>query len=98
MILPETPSLAGDYNANGTVDAADYTVWRDLAPGPGILLNDATPGTVSAADYDVWRTHFGQTAGSGAGAGSNTAVPEPATVTLVILATTGWCLRRGEIA
>ena len=23
------PSLAGDYNGDGVVDAADYTVWRD---------------------------------------------------------------------
>ena len=23
------PPLTGDYNADGTVDAADYTVWRD---------------------------------------------------------------------
>jgi PEP-CTERM motif len=98
MILPETPALAGDYNANGTVDAADYTVWRDLAPGPGILLNDATPGTVSAADYDVWRAHFGQTAGSASGASATTAVPEPSTLLLLTIAAAGWCLCRGRAA
>jgi hypothetical protein len=93
-ILPETPALAGDYNANGVVDAADYVVWRQLPSGPGILANDATPGTISSADYDVWRAHFGQTAGSGSGASANSAVPEPATMILLVLAAAGWYLRR----
>jgi PEP-CTERM motif len=93
MILPETPALAGDYNANGVVDAADYVVWRDRPSGPGILVNDATPGTVSSADYDTWRTHFGQTGGSGAGSTLplppstlDSAVPEPASLLLLGLA------------
>ena len=47
----------------GTVDAADYVLWRNGGP----LQNDATPG-VQPADYDVWAAHFGQTAGIGAGA------------------------------
>jgi hypothetical protein len=84
IILPEIPTLAGDYNANGVVDAADYVVWRNAVAGPGILLNDATPGTVSAADYDTWRAHFGQTT-SGAGASVNAGVPEPATTVMLIV-------------
>jgi hypothetical protein len=83
-IMPETPTLPGDYNANGVVDAADYTVWRDLPSGPGILANDATPGSVSASDYDVWKMHFGQAVGSGAGA--TDAVPEPESIVLLALA------------
>jgi hypothetical protein len=82
-ILPETPTLAGDYNANGVVDAADYTVWRNSGIGPGLLANDATPGTVSAEDYDVWKAHFSQTAGSGSLAGY--ATPEPAGVVMLLL-------------
>ena len=42
--------LPGDFNNNGTVDAADYVVWRKT---------DGTP-----ADYNTWRTNFGQTVGS----------------------------------
>jgi len=83
--LPETPTLPGDYNANGVVDAADYTVWRNHPLGPGILLNDVTPGKVSAEDYDVWKAHFGQTAGSGSLAGY--AAPEPASLMLCLFAT-----------
>jgi hypothetical protein len=64
----------GDYNQNGIVDAADYVVWRK---GLGT--------TYTQTDYDVWRAHFGQTAGSGLGASVNAAVPEPATVALLIV-------------
>ncbi len=65
--------LAGDYNHNGIVDAADYVVWRN---GLGT--------TYTQNDYNVWRANFGQTAGSGAGAIANAAVPEPTTLALLI--------------
>lgn len=66
--------VAGDYNANGSVDAADYVLWRNGGP----LQNEGDmPGTVNQADYDFWRARFGATAGSG-GAVDAAAVPEPA--------------------
>jgi hypothetical protein len=71
--------LVGDYNGNGTVDAADYVMWRKGGP----LQNDPSPG-VQPADYDVWRAHFGQTAGSGAGFAAG-GVPEPTTLPQLIL-------------
>ena len=72
----------GDYNGNGTVDAADYVLWRNGGP----LLNEVdTPGTVNAADYTEWRARFGNPSpGSGSGSGSS-AVPEPATSALFVL-------------
>ena len=60
----------GDFNHDNNVDAADYVVWRK---------NDGTQ-----AGFDLWRAHFGQTAGSGSIV--NTAVPEPASAVLMILA------------
>jgi hypothetical protein len=78
-----TAALIGDYNQNGTVDAADYILWRKYNNTAITLPNDSTPGT-SPADYAVWRAHFGQTVGSGAGASANAAVPEPAPVVLLI--------------
>jgi phospholipase/lecithinase/hemolysin len=73
--------LSGDYNDDGTIDAADYTVWRDAMTAGASLANDPTPGSVDESDFLYWRTHFGESLGGGASAGeiAPTAVPEPAT-------------------
>ncbi len=95
--------LPGDYNGNGAVDAADYTVWRDTL-GSNFDLNGngdesgGSAGVVDAADYEFWKLHFGQTVGSGPGTSANTAVPEPTTLVLLMFAAVGWCLRRDRIA
>jgi T5SS/PEP-CTERM-associated repeat protein len=74
--------LAGDYNADGVVNSADYVVWRNYE-GQGVTLPNedptVTPGMVTSEDLDVWRTHFGQTAGHAARFSSSrtAAVPEP---------------------
>ena len=76
--------LAGDYNNDGVVDAADYIVWRANLNTPAVLPNDTTPGLVTAVDYDVWRAHFGQVLGTGDGTPTfATTVPEPSTSLLV---------------
>jgi hypothetical protein len=67
-VVAELPP--GDLNQDGTVDAADYVVWRK------------TDGTQTG--YDAWRANFGTSllAGSGAAipsAESLPAVPEPTT-------------------
>jgi hypothetical protein len=79
----------GDYNSNGTVDAADYVIWRK------------NPGSIHTPDdYNTWRTNFGQTffLGSGPAAPNSTAIPEPTKLVLLIFAAAGWCLRRGRHA
>jgi hypothetical protein len=78
-------TLAGDYNDDGVVDAADYVVWRNAAIGAA-LPNDTTPGVVSAADYAVWRSNFGNSLAAGSGAAALAGVPEPGGVLLAILA------------
>jgi hypothetical protein len=75
------PGVAGDYNGNGVVDAADHVLWRNGGP----LANDPTPG-VQPADYDFWKSRFGATSGSGSGGEFSAAVPEPAGVVLALLA------------
>jgi hypothetical protein len=89
-VLPE--GVPGDYNNNGTVDAADYVLWRNGGP----LQNEVeSVGAVTAADYDAWRARFGKTtAGSGA---SNSAVPEPAATVLFLSAVVGSVLARRRI-
>jgi hypothetical protein len=70
--------LAGDYNEDGAVDAADYVVWRK---NPDAFGGDP-------AGYNTWRTNFGTTAGGGAGTstGRSTTVPEPASILLAFMA------------
>jgi hypothetical protein len=75
--------LDGDYNENGAVDAADYTLWRNNLGMSITLPNEAaTPGMVTQDDYDVWRANFGASSQGLAGA---TAVPEPNVVALLLL-------------
>jgi hypothetical protein len=77
----------GDYNGNGVVDAADYTVWRDRLGQSFTLTNHdpaaSTPNIVDQEDYNFWKSNFGATSGSGSGitAGGwleSSSVPEPA--------------------
>ncbi|MEN1679948.1 MAG: choice-of-anchor tandem repeat NxxGxxAF-containing protein [Planctomycetota bacterium] len=65
--------VAGDYNNDGLVDAADFTVWRDAhSAGVEWLANEtASPGVTDVADYAAWKAAF-------AAAASPAGVPEPA--------------------
>ena len=70
-LAPFTPPMggvAGDYNDNGVVDAADYVVWRDLLGSSTQLENEGsgvTPGMVTPEDYTTWRANFGKTPAPG---------------------------------
>jgi hypothetical protein len=81
VMLPAPPGLPGDYNGNGSVDAADYVVWRNGEP----LLNEvATVGSVTLEDFTEWRARFGNSA-SGASLGDSQ-VPEPLSATMALVA------------
>ena len=63
----ESSAATGDYNNNGAVDAADYTLWRDNLGGPATELANRDPlnaGVISNADYTSWVANFGATGGS----------------------------------
>jgi hypothetical protein len=73
------PGVPGDYNDDGTVDTADYVLWRKGGP----LSNEVhNPGTVSAEDYMEWRFRFGNPSGAGSGLGGGQ-VPEPSSLLLM---------------
>lgn len=77
----QAPALPGDYNGNHTVDAADYTLWRDTLGREVDVYSGADgdgDGTIDQDDYGVWKAHFGQgmtnaTAGGGSAASAATA-------------------------
>ncbi|QDT68678.1 Beta-porphyranase A precursor [Planctomycetes bacterium MalM25] len=77
------PTLPGDFNADGVVDAADYTVWRDAAGSTSDLAADANgDAIVDDLDYAVWRANYGVSATAPALAG----VPEPTALLLTLTA------------
>ena len=93
--------LAGDYNRNHVVDAADYTVWRN-AYGTSVAAYEGADGSgdtmINDDDYQIWKDHFGETDGSGSAGASalQAAVPEPASwlVALCSIAAIPLCRRR----
>lgn len=68
--------LAGDYNEDGEVDAADYILWRK---------NPASFGG-DPAGYNTWRANFGAGMGGARATQATGAVPEPASLLWIGLA------------
>jgi hypothetical protein len=83
VIVPtlEPQGLAGDYNDDGKVDAADYVTWRNGGP----LLNETeTIGSSTPEDYNAWRANFGASATP---ANAVAGIPEPASAILLVVGT-----------
>ncbi|TWT47765.1 translocation protein TolB [Botrimarina hoheduenensis] len=75
---PLFEAAPGDYNADGLVDLADYTVWRDTLNSTTDLRADGSNNNVvDQADYAFWVNAF-----NGVNA---VAVPEPGTAGFVLL-------------
>jgi hypothetical protein len=86
-LLPAVAAVSGDYNNDGVVNAADYTVWRDHLGQTFQLDNEGegqSPGEVTIEDYDFWKSQFGM---GGGGSVTSASVPEPASALLLIAAT-----------
>jgi hypothetical protein len=79
IIVPQ--GVAGDYNNNGVVDAADYVLWRNGGPIQN-EVSGTTPGSVTPEDYAAWRARFGNNSGAGSAAGG--AVPETSTCLMLL--------------
>jgi hypothetical protein len=83
--VPTAPS-PGDYNSDGVVDAADYTIWHDTLGSTSDLRANgdntgASTGLVDQADYQIWKSYFGTSFGTG-----SVVVPEPACWLLSLMA------------
>lgn len=76
--LSSPQGLAGDYNDDGFVDAADYTIWRDARGTNALLPNDrGFGGIIGTRHLNQWRTNYGATLAD------SVAVPEPTTLALL---------------
>ncbi len=88
-ILPEFD--AGDFNRDGNIDLADYTLWQTTFGSTIATAGDGADGnsngTVDAADYTVWRDRLETQA---------MAIPEPATVTSLLLLSATLASLRGR--
>jgi hypothetical protein len=84
--------VRGDYNNDGLVNAADYTVWRDSLnqTGFGLAADGDSDGVIGAADYQVWKTAYGSTNAMSPAI----AIPEPAAVGMLMTAGVASAFRR----
>lgn len=88
--LPEfTPTiLPGDYNGDGSVDAADFTFYRNnLGKSENLLAfgsrDPNNTGEINTADLAFWASQYGNV--SAALMGSAVSVPEPGAAALLTL-------------
>jgi hypothetical protein len=79
VFVTNIPTLDGDYNDDGFVDAADYVVWRKLEGTSTVMSNDPNPAPIDNDQYVTWRGNYSDSSGSGSGGETaNGSVPEPA--------------------
>jgi hypothetical protein len=85
-------AIQGDYNVSGTVEGADFGVWKTgfgSAVAPGTGADGSGNGRVDGQDFLIWQRRFGATAGPAQ------AVPEWSTLSLLcVILGTGGFLRR----
>jgi Electron transfer DM13 len=87
----EFAAVPGDYNSNGVVDAADYTVWRNtLGSTTDLSANGDDDGSsqdlIDQADYEFWKSHYDPSSAGSGSAPATAAVPEPRSEVVLIVA------------
>ena len=90
-IGPEPPPFLGDANGDGVVSAADYSTIQGFfgqVGNPGMPGDANMDGVVSAGDYSSVQANFGNVAPP------MTPIPEPATLSLLVLGGVGILQKR----
>lgn len=86
------PALAGDYNGDGIVNVADYTVWRNnLGSTAATAFANGSraagiEGVIGQDDYLTWKDNFGARVSALPVPTAVVAVPEPTSVFLLLAA------------
>jgi autotransporter-associated beta strand protein len=96
FVAAPTP-LAGDFDGNGTVEAADLTAWQNgfgKPNGANAAAGDGDgDGDVDGSDFLAWQRNLGQTQSTGA---TSATAPEPGAAVLMLIAIGGLLGRRGH--
>jgi hypothetical protein len=84
-----TPLAQGDYNGNGSVDTADFVIWRKAlgqsnTTAIGFLADGDGDALVDEDDYNIWLANYGETSIRGPHGAAG--VPEPATWLMLVVA------------
>lgn len=84
---PPTPAEQGDFNGDGVVNLADYSLWRDSLGSTTFLAADANRnGRVDTLDYAVWKQNFGTELPSAITTLASELVPEPKSMLTLCIA------------
>jgi hypothetical protein len=89
--------IEGDFNDDGVVNLADYTLWRDnLGATTEAAINfRGNGGGITSADYTLWKTNFGDMAAGASGLVGGSQVPEPEGVWWIAVAAVAMVAYRG---
>ncbi len=79
------PGLPGDFDTDSDVDGVDFGLWQTGYPtASGAVLGDGDAdgdGDVDGVDFGIWQVNYP----TNVGAATVTTIPEPATLTLLLV-------------
>jgi hypothetical protein len=84
-------TFAGDFNADGIVNAADYTVFRDAIAVGDLSADGDGDGKLTTADWTYWTERYGAKV-----AALGSSVPEPSALAMTALAFAAMARRRSR--